>query len=242
MEATSEARGESRRFESCGGVLGIGLGLMLIAVCVATVALYGPRQLDARELLSGSFELGALPEGLVLEPEAIALPMGEQVVTLSDGSAFQLSPAELLAESSGREQSSEEEFVEYDWRSVGALSEGALPARLYLVRFPRSRAERILASQFRSLEWRDLSEIPSGGGSTVVGGGKLPWAGYEADWVRERRFLEGGSFRDTLRVNLSLGQECWIAYAIWPERAAGAEQVVGECLAAFAPRAQSLED
>jgi hypothetical protein len=242
MEATPEVEGESRRFESCGGVLGIGLGLVLIVVCAATVALYGPRRLDARELLSRSFELGTLPAGLVLESEAVALPGGEQVVTFGDGSPLSISPTELLTESSAGKQDSQEEFAEYDWQSVESLSEETLPARLFLVRFPRSRAERVLASQFRGLEWRDLSEIPSKGGATVVGGGKLPWAGYEADWVRERRFIEGGSFRDTLRVNLSLGQECWIAYAIWPERAAGAEQVVGRCLVALTPRAQSLDD
>lgn len=239
MENAPQGEGEGQRFESCGGVLGMGLGLALIVACAAMLVFYGPRRLDAGEVLASSFELGALPEGLVLEPEATALPAGELVVTLSNGEPLELSALELL--SPRQTQQSTEEYVEFDWTAVEALSLGGLPARLYLVKFPRSRAERVLVSQFRGLEWLDLSEIPAKGGSTVVGGGKLPWAGYEADWVRERRFLEGGSFRDTLRVNLSLGQECWVAYSIWPERAAGSEEVVADCLAALAPRAQSSE-
>ena len=233
---------EGRRYESCGGVVGVGLGLALIVLSLASLLFYGPRPSDASELLASSFALGQLPEGLELEPQAVTLPSGELVVTFSDGAPLELSPLELVTSSKPKSSKPEEEFVEFDWAAVEVLSEGELPSRLYLVRFPRQRAERVLASQFRGLEWRDLSEISARGGSTVVGGGKLPWAGYSADWVRERSFLEGGSFRDTLRVNLSLGQECWIAYSIWPERVAGSEEAVAECLAALEPLAEDDAD
>jgi hypothetical protein len=92
-----------------------------------------------------------------------------------------------------------------------------------------------LNSQFRGLEWKDLLEIDVQGGSSVVGGGKLEWFGFDADWVRQRRFIVGGSFRDTMRVNLSLGHQCWVAYAIWRQGAQASEEVMGELLAALAP-------
>jgi hypothetical protein len=243
MSADVNPEDAAERRESLGGVLGIGLGLLILAMCVLAVLNRAPKRGAAAEVLAESFTIAELPGAFVLEEQAITLPAREQIFTFSDGSELEIEPGELVT-SQGRHGGPGGEmgdFEEFDWSAVKPESKGDLPARFLLVRFPTSRAESILNSQFRGLSWRDLSELSAKGGSTVVGGDKLNWAGYSADWVRQRRFIEGGSFRDTMRVNLSLGSECWIGYAIWPELAEGSEGALSRLLDALKPVPSSEE-
>ncbi|MCB9916211.1 MAG: hypothetical protein H6828_13870 [Planctomycetes bacterium] len=243
MDAVATSADAAERRASLGGVFGVALGLALIALCVAAL-LRGPQRLPAATVLAEAFAPCERLGALTLEPEARVLPGGERVLTFTDGSELEVTPAELVERRGmgpgmgpGMGQSPAAPDVEpFDWSSVTPEVRGAPPARLYLVGFPAEAGEAVLASAFRGLEWRELADLPKEGGAAVVGGGKLEWAGYAADWVRERRFLEGGSFRDTLRVNLTLGRRCWIAYALWPERSEGSEAAVAALLAELAPR------
>lgn len=70
--------------------------------------------------------------------------------------------------------------------------------------------------------------------------GNLSWSGYAAPFVRLREFaLEGGrpSFRETVRVNLTVGEWCCVLYLRWPEGEAGSRERVREFLAALEPKA-----
>jgi hypothetical protein len=49
----------------------------------------------------------------------------------------------------------------------------------------------------------------------VVGSGKLGWRGFDADWVHERAFEKGGTFRDAMRVDLSLEKRPCVMTATW---------------------------
>lgn len=253
MTGTEPPAADRPKPESLAGVFGVGFGLLIIAGLVLVIVGYGPRGIAASSVLAGSLEVVELPEGMTLEANALILPTGEKVVTVSSGSPFWINPAELIDRSArmgggmGRGMGpgggmgfgpGSPGFEEYDWAGVEVESEDSMPARVYLVTYPRRSASKVLVRQFSGLAWRDLSQISAKGGTAVVGGGKIEWAGYAADFVRQRRFLEGGSFRDTIRVNLSLGQQCWIAYAIWPERHTGSEEVVREVLAAVRPVAE----
>ncbi len=251
MTGAEAAAVNPQKPESLAGVFGVGLGLVIIALLVLTIVGYGPKTTTASSVLDGTFEVGELPEGLTLEPHALLLPTGERVVTIGNGAPLPVGPAELIDRSPGGGPGGmggmgrggggpgsgpgSPGFEEYDWAGVEVKVEDSLPARLYLVNYPERRAPGVLTRQFSGLRWRDLSEISAKGGSAVIGGGKIEWSGYSADFVRQRRFIEGGVFRDTIRVNLSLGQECWIAYAIWPASEAGSERVVREVLAVLRP-------
>lgn len=237
-----------------GGVLGVGVGLLLALLCALYILAPRPLSAPAADVLAGELQLDEARLGeLRLDPQARLLPSGEEVLVLSDGIELAVDPAELTrADSPGGHGSMGRgrgvDVEPYDWGALESEQTGAPPARLYLVHFPAKRGEEVLRAQFRGLEWRDLSEIGKQGGVAVVGGGKLDWCGYEADWVRERRFIpadeqskaaEGeprsARFRDTLRVNLTLGRHVWIAYAIWQESSEGSVEVVEGILGAFSP-------
>jgi hypothetical protein len=194
---------EPRR-ESPGGVVGVGLGLLLLAVASLALLRLGPRELDPRELLEADFELGPLPfPGVVEEPSAApALPL--------------------------------------DWSRLPEGPAGTPPVRVYLLRYGEGGATRALARHFRNLEWRELADIEERGGRTVVEGGRLRWGEFDADFVRERRFLPGPGFQDSLRINLGLPKRYWIAFAFWPRGLPGSKEPCELLLKSL--RARSAEE
>jgi hypothetical protein len=252
MTQGTDTTSDPAKPESLAGVFGVGLGLAIIAALLGAVLFYGPTRTSAAELLASRFEVGELPEGITLDEGSLTLPSGERVVTFTTGEPLAIGPAEIKAglAPSGRKGGpgrghpgmgngggpKNPEAEPFDWTGIEAEATDTLPARLYLVSYPVDRAPGILGAQFRGLDWKDISEIGEKGGTAVVGGGVIEWAGYSADFVRQRRFLEGGSYRDTIRVNLSLGRVCQVAYAIWPERHDGSEEAVGRVLSALRPR------
>ena len=56
--------------------------------------------------------------------------------------------------------------------------------------------------------------------------------------MRDRRFRRFPEpyFRDALRVNLTLPEHYWIAYALWPPNERGSKEKVEELLAAILPK------
>jgi len=232
-----EGSDSPRERESLVGVFGIGLGLSILLACVYTLIGYGTRSMAPTEALGGAFEVGAFPGTYQLEDEAVLLPSGERVVVISNGEEFEFDPVPVIKSARGGRggMGHGQDFVPYDWKGIAIGAEGAGPARLYLVNYPLGRASKVLASGFRDLQWRELSDIGAEGGKAVVDGGKLEWAGYSADFVRERLFIKGGSFRDMLRVNLSIGSSCWVAYAIWPRESVGSTEIVREILGGLSP-------
>ena len=231
-----------------GQVLVVALGLAAVAVCVLVPFFYGSRTRAAGPALEQSYELGEMPHGFELGPEAFLLPGGERVFVFGAGLAGASSkgPTGLTLEETLAGAGLEPEGVEgseapsgpsdfTDWASLRPVNTGGPPAFLFLVQYPSGRASSVINEQFRGIEWKELRDIEAEGGRTAVDGGKLEWGEYAADFVQERNFVRGGTFRDSLRVNLSLGRECWIAYAVWPELDAGSKEVVRELLAALRP-------
>lgn len=248
MDATNEST-EVPAGSGHGKTFAVALGLLAVALCVLTPIFYGSSTFAAGAGLAQRYELGPLPAGFFLEEQGFRLPGGEQVFVFNDGLEAAISAAGLVAEEEPEPQPEappaeppEEDGAEgkstpapVDWSAIEPLSEGTAPTRLFLVRYPAARAESVIAEHFRGIEWKELRFIGTEGGSTAVDGGKLEWSGFGADYVRVRTFIPGGSFRDVLRVNLSLDGECWVAYAVWPELHAGSKEPVGELLASLRP-------
>lgn len=221
---------------SASRLAGVLLGLLVLALCAFTVFGGGWSEVSSAEVIAGRYELGPLPVGYSLEPLAHALRGGERVVRfVHEGSEEEL--AELTAAALGRGGAAPSRSSEkVEWGALLPSSSGTPPPVVLLVRYPLAAGERVVREQFRGLEYRDLSRLGERGGSTAVAGGELAWHGYAADHVRVRRFGPGPTFRDVVRVNLSLGRECWIAYAVWPALAEGSVEPVAAVLDALRPR------
>lgn len=230
------------------GVFGVGAGLLLIAACIAVVALFGWRTAPADEELGTRYALAELPFEFALHDDVFLLPGGERVFMLRPPSGEAPTEGDVTqevrdagaegepadeGEGSDATEGTGADDLDVDWAAVTPTSTGEPPSELYLVEYPLELGGAVIDSQFRSLQWRDLSLIESEGGSTPVEGGRIEWAGYAADFVRVRRFSSGPTFRDVLRVNLSVGRECWIAYAIWPPLSEGSTEPVRRLLDAI---------
>lgn len=226
-----------------GAVLGIAIGFFVVLGCLGLIAFHGWRTFVASEGLETSFELSGLPEGFTLSDDAYLLPSGERVYVIADGSKeLTRLPVEDLGglepgegESTEADTGDDHDFEEYDWTSIPVESTDQAPMQFFLVQYPTKRAEAVIRSEFQGLDWKELKYIGAKGGRSAVEGGKLEWAGYAADFVREREFIRGGTFRDVLRVNLSVGGECWVGYALWPTSHAGSEKAAEEFLAGIRP-------
>jgi hypothetical protein len=233
--AGAPAGADSPAGASASRLAGVLLGLLVLALCAFTAFGGGWSEVSSAEVIAGRYELGPLPDGYALDPLAHALRGGEQVVRfVREGSEEDL--AELTAAALGRTAAAVATGEEVDWSALLPSSAGTPPAVVLLVRYPLAAGERVIREQFRGLEYRDLSRLGERGGSTAVDGGELAWHGYAADHVRVRRFGPGPTFRDVVRVNLSLGRECWIAYAVWPALAEGSVEPVAAVLDALRPR------
>ena len=229
------AEGGAQQRTSLGSVFGVGAGFLVLLICIAVLLGYGPRRRVASESLAEHYDVNSLPFGFVLQTEAYTLPGGEEVYVMNSPDFEPALPAEVesaIVDDKDGPRAGEEKV---DWSSLQVAATGTPPAQLFLVKYPLSRAESVLKGQFRTLEWKDLSEIESKGGRSAVDGGKLEWNGYDADYVQQREYLPGLRFVDQVRVNLTLGGQCWIAYAVWPQQAAGSVAPVEKLLAALEP-------
>lgn len=232
MDGDRQSGGEASA-SSALGVLGV--GAMLLGLLGAVLFLAIPRggELGADEVLDDLFAAVAspLPYELAVD-DARLLPSGERVVTFGP-----------VPEGVGS-------------RSVA----------LTIVEYPPSKGEKVLADQFRRLRFESGDEMKHGGGRHGKSKGKrkgkekpkpklqekafLIWHGYDATFARLRhehaspkREDDSGdqrprpkTFHEVIRVNLSTGGRCIIAYVRFAEGATGDKDAAAEIVAAFTPR------
>jgi hypothetical protein len=236
--------GEAPRRESVGGVLGVGFGLALIAALVLAVVSQRARSLEPEPLFQRWFQPAELPFGLV-PLEAARQPGGETLLRLSDPEA----PPEAPRTPPPRGAAP----TPVDWAALAAGPEGEPPTEALLVTWPL----RVASGQIDSLFSAGGGRMPSGGGrggpmvpSSGGGGdplmglgpqggrrvlerGALPWGPLEAPFVLERSFEPGGTFVDTLRVNLSTVREPLVLFLRWPRGLPASTERATELLAAL---------
>jgi hypothetical protein len=236
--------------ETPAGVIGVAFGLALIAALVLLVLGRTARPIDGHALVAASFDLGELPFGLQITG-ASELTGGERVVRLevpgaeeperrapepAPGDATGDAPADAPADATGDATGDMDDAQRFDWSKVEEGPPGTPPIRAFLIWYPAGSGERALARQFRDVVWQDLRDFGVKGGRMMTAKGTLDWAGYDAGYVVERELEQGGTFRDWMRVNLSVGGKACVLVARWARGSPCARERVEELLGRLGPR------
>jgi len=127
-----------------------------------------------------------------------------------------------------------------EWGEVPEGEPGTRPAEIVVAWYPEAKADERLARLFGRLHFGDVKDIGEGGGRIAVDTGELAWGAFETRFVRERCFEKVGgtpSFRDAIRVNLTLGRRPCVLFATWPAGMPGSIEPVQEALRALRPEA-----
>lgn len=117
-----------------------------------------------------------------------------------------------------------------------AVEDGTPPSVVWLMRYPRDRALAVLQREMKRKVEDPRAEPSKKNLELTVDGGRLAWGDYEADYVQEREYEVGDHFTDVVRVNLTLGDECWILVALWPRDYRGSTEPIARLLEALPPR------
>lgn len=254
--------------ESVLGVIGITLGVVLIAISIGALAMLGRQSppVDGEALLRERFaRAGPFPFGLAVVGAERELG-GREVLRLEGPRGVEAALAESAARhergaAGDTDAGAAAPAPRIDWDALPVVT-GGDPARAALMWFPRKSAERVLREQFTALRFDTGGRGPGGpgggggsggGGSGKPGeppkapeaklqdGGSITWAGYAAPFVRLREFeLVDGvpRFVESVRVNLTLGLNCCVLYLRWPHGEAGSREKTLEVLAALEPLAE----
>ena len=131
-----------------------------------------------------------------------------------------------------------EQEEDYDWTTLEIGEQGTPPIRAFLVWYPLATAEQALDSQFRHVFWKDLRDFGADGGRLPLERGTVDWCGLDARYVHERELERGGTFRDWIRVNLTLENQGCVLIARWARGSPGSTERLEELLAHLEPRVE----
>lgn len=223
------------------GALGIALGLLAIAGSITAIAWTRSGAIDGAALIASSFDVGALPFELRVA-RASKLASGERSVVLEPPSLAPEPPRAPAPEptetppTSSTPSDGDPPRPRFDGSKIALGEAGRPPRQVVLVAYSDAFPEGAVNAQFQGVEWKDLRDLPVEGTLAAVDAGKLDWGDYRADFVHERLFEPGGTFRDRIRVNLSAPGLRWAMHALWGRGLPASKERVGEILKALRTR------
>ncbi len=218
----SDPTAEARPSRLTGGCLvGIALGLMLLAVAAAFLLMGHGKPIDGSAQMRTVFGVDALPHGLQVE-QAVEMASGEKLVVYSVPGRSAEAPAPPVPD----EADDADEAPRFDWSAVEIPPARDAPRQAAFLFVPKANGHAVIRDMIRSLRGQDLRELDSGGGTVLIERGKLDFRGWDSDWVHLRTFERGGTFRDTLRLSLSTPDAPCVLTATWPRGSAGSIQVL----------------
>jgi hypothetical protein len=224
---------EGSRHESVAGVLGVGFALLAIVVLAGSLFFQRTRTLAPDEVFAGWFAPAELPFELELV-EAARQPGGETLLRLAHPKAppeaerIEVPKPVEVAKAPG--DAAPVAAKPFDWRAIPQGPAGSAPVEALFVSWPGKAARQQLEALFgggarpAGNEMSDqgggnvdpFANLGPAGGRLVLRAGTLPWGAFEAPFVVERKFESGGTFVDTLRVNLSTKTESLALFLRWP--------------------------
>lgn len=197
----------------------VALGLMVLAAAGAFLFLTSGKPVDGAALLAERLGVSDFGAGWSVV-ESREVPFGSRIVVVEDRRLAPETPLAPKHDAPTDEVSKDGEEPRFDWKKVAIPSTTPAPRKLVFV-FPddrekgRARVEEIL----RDLEWTDLDDLGAQGGRTLVAKDKVAWRGFDAAWAHLREFERavefGGTFRDSIQVDLSLARSPCLMTAIW---------------------------
>lgn len=110
------------------------------------------------------------------------------------------------------------------WSRLAVGAENQAPRQVVLMYLPESLAEKQLRKWFIELRYKDLELVSEKGESIPMDSGGFNWSGYWASFVRVRHLRQVDkkpTFHESMRVNLTVGREAWVAILTWDERLPG---------------------
>ena len=128
------------------------------------------------------------------------------------------------------------------WSRLALGAEHQPPRQVVLMYLPEKVAEKQLRKWFIELQYKDLEHVSKKGESIPMDSGGFNWAGYWASFVRVRHLRKEGdkpTFHESLRVNLTVGRQAWVAVLTWDERLPGDQAWAESAVAGLAPQAAS---
>lgn len=209
--------------ETAGGALGMAFGLLLLVGAVAALAL-ALVPFDGRATLDSILEDEA-PWGFVLDGSS-RTSGGDLLLRL-------VPPADGLSREEGGDAGADAEQP--------GDPEPPLPEEVLLVRYGspqgvldvfsrdgdegggREASRRMTEWEEEPFDWH-----------TEMERGETSWKGWRAAFVRERAFDEEGTWRESLRVNLSTPGRYLAVFLHWPTGVPASEERLREFLAAVA--------
>jgi len=227
-----------------GQVVGVAFALFAIALAALTLLGLPMETRNGSNELATHFVMGELPFDFRIA-ESRKLLGSEVYVAFERDDPREVSAAAVEAEDLvvGDEDATQDAAPGDErtgkLREEHALEDGTPPSLFYLVRYPADDSKSVLSRQFERHTDGEMSRGKGNGRGEgtklTVDGGRLRWGAYDADFVLERKYEDGGHFTDTVRVNLTHGTECWILFALWPQDYRASREPVEQLLAALPP-------
>lgn len=200
---------EPARSAGAGVVVGVALVLMLLAGLTAFLIASRGGPIDGPAQVESAFGVRTIGPDYGVE-SAREMPGGARLITFVDKAA---APEVALAVPDPSAKKPKDEHV--DWSRVTIPPATARPRRVTF-HFPAASATHdAVAAFFHDVERRSIEDLGPQGGKVTIETGKLAWRGFDADWVHERVFEEGGTFRDGMRVDVSLAKQPCVMTAEW---------------------------
>lgn len=223
-----------RAAERPARIIGVSIGLSLIAAAVVFLLVQKTGRIDARSLSADALKVGVMPFGLALT-DAFRLPRGEEMVVYEVPGAAVEEPPHPPAKSPEKSPPATDdkpggEREKFDWKKIAMGEAGRPPLSVTLVYHPASIGEAVIKKQFKSLEFGSIEKLGASGGLVAVDAGKLEWGEYSPDFVHERLYEAGGTFKDALRVNLSTPGRYCVLQIVWPRGYPGSKDAAKEIL------------
>lgn len=239
MGADANVHVEERR-EHWGAVVGVAIGLALIALLVTWIVLQKAHARDGTVLLEawfpGRLAAGELPFDLRVDNAAM-LGEGEEAVQLAPIDLPPETPKPVVPkppELKKGEKPPEQPRV--DWSKLPPGLAGQPPRSVLIVRYPKERAKAELETLFGTpMMGTSIGDVGPSGGRVRVEQGSLPWGSFNANWVYYRQFEQGGTFKDSVAVNLARTDVPLVMFATWSRGEPFSKERLGELLTALAP-------
>jgi hypothetical protein len=192
---------ETTRTVGAGTIVGVALVLMLLAALVAFLVVSRGGVIDGAAQLESVFGVRTIGPDYAID-SAREMPGGARLITFVDGSAPPETAA-LVPDPNAKKP--KEDHV--DWTHVSIPPSTARPRRVTFLLPAPGASHEVVAAFFHDVERKSIENLGPSGGKVTVETGKLAWRGFDADWVHERVFEAGGTFRDGMRVDLSLAKK-----------------------------------